>query len=139
MRPPAMFNWCSREFPRTGAARASSFSFSCWAATASTSDCRKETALSVCTQSRMPLIGIHRRDPGDVLRPDTQEAQRFGAAQHVAGVRAGAGLYGWRVQGDRAVRVEGDFGLYLPAALFLPLGMPAGMQGKAYSRRLAPS
>ena len=52
--PSATVNW-SAGTPSTGAARSSSFCLSCSAATASTSDCRKETALSVCTQSRMPL------------------------------------------------------------------------------------
>ena len=79
-------------------------------------------------------VGVHRGDPGDVLRADAQETQRLGAAEHVAGVRAGAGLHRGRIQRDRAVRVEGDLGLHLAAALLLPLGVPAGVKEKPTPR-----
>ena len=84
-----------------------SFCLSSLAATASTSDCRKETALSVCTQS-LPLVSVSTiGDPVDVVRAHAQEAERLGAAEDVAGVGAGAGLDRGGVQRHRAVGIAG--------------------------------
>ena len=76
--------------------------------------------------------------PEDIPGADAQEAQRFGAAQDIAGVGARAGLYRRGVQRHAAIRVNGYPDADLAAPGFLPLGVPGGVERKTHAAFLYP-